>query len=81
LFNFDGCASNSIKNWVATTEKWGGTKKNFSTLCAEIITTTIVPLHFQNLSGAYGLLLVRIALTARWIATLLLLVLLVGYYY
>jgi len=43
--------------------------------------TTTVPLHFQNLSGAYGLLLVRIALTARWIATLLLLVLLVGYYY
>jgi len=30
LFNFDGCAPNSIKNWVGTTEKWGGgTKKNF----------------------------------------------------
>ena len=59
----------------------GGHQKFFSALCAEIITTTTVPFNFQNLFGAYGLLLVRIALTARWIATLLLLVLLVGYYY
>jgi len=30
LFHFDGCAPNSIKNWVGTTKKWGGgTKKNF----------------------------------------------------
>ena len=26
LFNFDGCAPNSIKNWVGTTEKWGAPK-------------------------------------------------------
>jgi len=26
LFNFDGCAPNSIKNWVATTEKRGAPK-------------------------------------------------------
>jgi len=38
LFNFDGCAPDSIKNWVGTTENVGGTKK--------IITTTTVPLHF-----------------------------------
>jgi len=28
LFNFDGCAPNSIKNWVGTTEK-SGAPKNF----------------------------------------------------
>jgi len=25
-FHFDGCAPNSIKNWVGTTEKWGAPK-------------------------------------------------------
>ena len=30
LFNFDGCAPNSIKNWVGTTEKWGAPKFFFS---------------------------------------------------
>jgi len=34
LFNFDGCAPNSIKKWVGTTEKWGGTKKIYYHHCA-----------------------------------------------
>jgi len=29
LFNFDGCAPNSIKNRVGTTEKWDVTQKYF----------------------------------------------------
>jgi len=29
VFNFDGCARNSIKNWVGTTEKWGAPKNFF----------------------------------------------------
>ena len=33
MFNFDGCAPNSIKKWVGTNEKWGAPKIFFGALC------------------------------------------------